>query len=121
MFQGFNNRGNSPKPSVSCLLNSSNNDVMIASLQRKGNKLVAWSTKARLNLIHPSARRPSSAWTIQKLSGNPTSPLTENECSATPSRFFGVSGTIGSSPFDSMSENSAPIDVPSHQPPPDSG
>ena len=52
--------------------------MIIASLQPEVVNVVAWSAK----MTHPSAKRPSSAWTVQKWPGNPTSPLTENECLA---------------------------------------
>ena len=44
---------------------------------------------------HPNARRPSSAWTVQKRSVSPTSPLMGGECSAVPSRYSWVSGATG--------------------------
>ena len=84
-----------------------NKDMMVASLQPEVDKVVAWSDKGRLTLNTSKRGQPSSAWTVQKRPGKPTSPVMENECSAIPSRFSWVSDKTGSTPLERMCESSA--------------
>ena len=67
--------------------NARKNEMILASLQPELDKVVAWSAKAILTL-NSSIKQPSSNWTEQKRSDNPTSPLTENECSQSHADFL---------------------------------
>ena len=85
---------------------SSYDNMMVASIQPEVDGVAVWSDRARLALETSNARQLSAAWTMQKRSGNPTTPLIEKKCFAIHSRFSCVSDTTDRSPWQSMCESS---------------
>ena len=91
-------------------------DMIVASLQPKENKVVAWSEKARLPLTHPNTRQPSSAWIVQKRPCNLTSQLMKTNVQQSLADFLGCQVRPAAKPWRSCVK-ALPIDVLPHQPP----
>ena len=70
-----------------------NKGMTITSLQPEVHKVVAWSADPQ----HIQVRDSLLLTGLEKLPGNPTSPLSVSECSAIPSQFSWLSSTTGSS------------------------